>query len=52
MLQQGYMSLRSASATKEIKELIDQSIDKVDAGTKLTSSAGAIMNEVIASWRR
>ncbi|WP_338770708.1 methyl-accepting chemotaxis protein [Massilia sp. METH4] len=43
------LAQRSASAAKEIKELIDQSIGKVEAGTKLTSSAGAIMAEVIAS---
>jgi aerotaxis receptor len=43
------LAQRSASAAKEIKVLIDQSIDKVAAGTKLTSSAGTIMTEVIAS---
>ncbi|GGX96756.1 PAS domain S-box protein [Massilia dura] len=43
------LAQRSASAAKEIKTLIDQSIDKVDAGTQLTSSAGAIMADVIAS---
>jgi methyl-accepting chemotaxis protein len=43
------LAQRSAGAAKEIKELIDQSIGKVDAGTKLTSSAGTIMAEVIAS---
>ncbi|MBB3224576.1 methyl-accepting chemotaxis protein [Pseudoduganella umbonata] len=43
------LAQRSASAAKEIKTLIDQSIDKVDAGTRLTSSAGTIMADVIAS---
>mgnify|MGYP001617973686 CR=1 FL=1 len=40
---------RSAAAAKEIKGLIDQSINEVNAGTELTSRAGAIMTEVIAS---
>ena len=40
---------RSAAAAKEIKGLIDQSISEVNAGTELTSRAGAIMKEVIAS---
>ncbi|GGY51411.1 methyl-accepting chemotaxis protein [Pseudoduganella albidiflava] len=43
------LAQRSAAAAKEIKTLIDQSIDKVDAGTQLTGSAGTIMAEVIAS---
>ncbi|HEX8603535.1 MAG TPA: methyl-accepting chemotaxis protein, partial [Pseudoduganella sp.] len=43
------LAQRSASAAKEIKTLIDQSIGRVDAGAQLTSSAGAIMAEVIAS---
>jgi aerotaxis receptor len=43
------LAQRSASAAKEIKTLIDQSIDRVDAGTQLTTSAGTIMAEVIAS---
>ena len=40
---------RSAAAAKEIKGLIDQSINEVNVGTELTSRAGAIMTEVIAS---
>jgi len=40
---------RSGAAAKEIKGLIDQSINEVNTGTELTSRAGAIMTEVIAS---
>lgn len=43
---------RSAAAAKEIKGLIDQSISEVNAGTELTSRAGAIMTEVIGSVSR
>ena len=43
---------RSASAAKEVKQLIDLSIEKVNAGTVLTGSAGATMSEVIRSVSR
>ena len=43
------LAQRSATAAKEIKELIDTSIQKVQAGTTLTNSAGVTMNEVIES---
>ena len=43
---------RSASAAKEIKQLIDDSVEKVDTGSKLVEQAGATMNEVVASVRR
>jgi len=43
---------RSATAAKEIKLLIDQSILKVQAGTALTTSAGVTMSEVIESVDR
>ncbi|GGY84620.1 hypothetical protein GCM10007388_17180 [Pseudoduganella plicata] len=43
---------RSASAAKEIKELIDDSVQRVDAGTRLVDAAGGTMNEVVASVRR
>ena len=43
---------RSASAAKEVKQLIDLSIEKVNAGTVLTGSAGATMSEVIKSVSR
>jgi aerotaxis receptor len=46
------LAQRSASAAKEIKSLIDDSLEKVQAGTALTNSAGQTMGEVIESVRR
>jgi aerotaxis receptor len=46
------LAQRSATAAKEIKGLIDASIDTVKAGTELTNSAGAIMAQVIESVAR
>jgi aerotaxis receptor len=46
------LAQRSATAAKEIKDLIDVSIEKVNAGAALTSSAGSTMSEVIASVLR
>lgn len=41
------LAQRSASAAKEIKELIGDSVEKVDAGSKLVDQAGTTMNEVV-----
>jgi len=46
------LAQRSAVAAKEIKELIDDSVLKVDAGSKLVNEAGSTMNEVVESVRR
>ncbi|WP_034299369.1 methyl-accepting chemotaxis protein [Herbaspirillum sp. RV1423] len=46
------LAQRSASAAKEIKELITTSVDKVDSGSKLVETAGATMSEVVASVHR
>ena len=46
------LAQRSANAAKEIKSLIDDSVDKVDAGTSLVSQAGATMGEIVESVRR
>ncbi|MYN01324.1 PAS domain S-box protein [Pseudoduganella sp. DS3] len=46
------LAQRSAAAAKDVKSLIDSSIAKVDAGARLTSSAGSTMSEVIASVSR
>lgn len=43
---------RSASAAKEIKTLIDTSVERVDAGTTLAANAGATMSEVVQSVKR
>ena len=46
------LAQRSATAAKEIKELIDDSVHKVEAGSQLVAQAGSTMNEVVASVRR
>ncbi len=46
------LAQRSASAAQEIKQLITLSIEKVNAGSALSSSAGTVMTEVIASVGR
>ncbi|WP_413457635.1 methyl-accepting chemotaxis protein [Herbaspirillum huttiense] len=46
------LAQRSASAAHEIKALIDDSVAKVDTGTKLVGEAGQTMNEVVASVKR
>ena len=46
------LAQRSASAAKEIKALIGDSVDKVEVGNKLVSDAGQTMDEVVASVRR
>ncbi|WP_432382291.1 methyl-accepting chemotaxis protein [Duganella sp. P38] len=46
------LAQRSAAAAKEIKALIDDSVEKVGAGTKLVGQAGVTMDEVVNSVRR
>jgi len=46
------LAQRSASAAKEIKQLIDDSVSKVGAGTSLVRQAGATMSEVVESVKR
>lgn len=46
------LAQRSASAAKEIKALISDSVDKVEAGGKLVTEAGATMDEIVASVKR
>ena len=43
------LAQRSAAAAKEIKTLIGDSVDKVDAGTKLVDAAGKTMEEIVTS---
>ncbi|WP_228896066.1 methyl-accepting chemotaxis protein [Pseudoduganella aquatica] len=43
------LAQRSAAAAKEIKELIVDSVAKVEAGGKLADTAGAAMTEIVAS---
>ena len=43
------LAQRSSAAAKEIKVLIDASVEKVDAGAKLVDQAGATMAEIVGS---
>jgi methyl-accepting chemotaxis protein len=43
---------RSAAAAKEIKELITDSVGKVNTGAGLVSQAGATMTEIVGSVKR
>ncbi|MBY0569669.1 MAG: MCP four helix bundle domain-containing protein [Burkholderiaceae bacterium] len=43
------LAQRSAGAAKEIKSLIDDSVDKVDQGSKLVDEAGKTMDEIVTS---
>jgi len=46
------LAQRSAAAAKEIKELIDDSVEKSQAGNKLVSQAGEMMDQIVQSARR
>ena len=46
------LAQRSAAAAKEIKGLIEDSVDKVNTGSVLVDQAGATMEEIVASIRR
>lgn len=43
------LAQRSASAAKEIKDLISDSVEKVEAGTKLVDQAGSTMQAIVES---
>nr|MBP7915331.1 hypothetical protein [Vitreoscilla sp.] len=46
------LAQRSAQAAKEIKGLIGESVDKVEAGTQLVGAAGRTMTEIVEQVRR
>ncbi|MES2163665.1 MAG: methyl-accepting chemotaxis protein [Pseudomonadota bacterium] len=46
------LAQRSAAAAKEIKALIDDSVEKVGSGTRLVEQAGTTMQEVVASIKQ
>ena len=46
------LAQRSAAAAKEIKHLINDSVEKVDAGGKLVNEAGATMEQIVQSIAR
>ncbi|MBC3919519.1 Tar ligand binding domain-containing protein [Undibacterium sp. CY18W] len=43
------LAQRSANAAKEIKELISNSVDKVEIGSRLVDDAGKTMDEIVVS---
>ncbi|WP_318841026.1 methyl-accepting chemotaxis protein [Noviherbaspirillum aerium] len=46
------LAQRSAGAAKEIKQLISDSVDKIDAGSRLVTEAGSTMEDIVASVQR
>jgi methyl-accepting chemotaxis protein len=46
------LAQRSATAAKEIKTLIAESVDKVESGAKLVQQAGSTMDEVVTSFQQ
>src|SRR6056297_2196561 len=46
------LAQRSAAAAKEIKTLINDSVETVDGGSKLVEQAGATMEEIVSAVKR
>ncbi|MEN1995238.1 methyl-accepting chemotaxis protein [Stenotrophomonas bentonitica] len=46
------LAQRSADAARQIKQLIEASVEKVDAGTRQVDDAGATMGEIVGSVQR
>jgi methyl-accepting chemotaxis protein len=46
------LAQRSATAAKEIKSLINESVEKVERGSRLVSQAGLTMTDVVTSVQR
>ena len=46
------LAQRSAAAAKDIKSLIDDSVEKVEAGSQLVDRAGSTMTEIVSSITR
>jgi methyl-accepting chemotaxis protein len=46
------LAQRSATAAKEIKALISESVDKVESGAQLVNEAGATMDDVVNSFQQ
>jgi len=46
------LAKRSSEAAREIKTLIEDSVEKIDAGAELADQAGNAMDEVVASVKR
>ena len=46
------LAQRSANAAKEIKDLIGNSVDRVDVGSRLVEEAGSTIKEIVESVKR
>jgi methyl-accepting chemotaxis protein len=46
------LAQRAATAAREIKALIGDSVDRVDSGTRLVQEAGGTMQEIVAAVQR
>jgi methyl-accepting chemotaxis protein len=46
------LAQRSAEAAREIKRLIGESVEKVDAGSRLVNDAGASMTDIVTQVKR
>ncbi|MCM2973401.1 methyl-accepting chemotaxis protein [Larsenimonas suaedae] len=46
------LASRSADAAKEIKQLVDQSVDRVEAGSRLVNQAGESLGEIVEGVKR
>ena len=46
------LAQKSAAAVKEIKTLIDDSVERIGTGSKLVTEAGATMEEIVNSVKR
>jgi methyl-accepting chemotaxis protein len=46
------LAQRSATAAREIKDLIGSSLNRVDAGSKLVDEAGSTINEIVVAVKR
>jgi methyl-accepting chemotaxis protein len=46
------LAQRSATAAKEIKQLIEDSVDKVASGTQLVDESGATLKQIVESVRK
>jgi methyl-accepting chemotaxis protein len=46
------LAQRSATAAKEIKDLINDSVEKVDTGSKLVDSSGKVLSEIVNSVKK
>ncbi|QLY27445.1 hypothetical protein HW988_13480 [Bdellovibrio sp. KM01] len=46
------LAQRSASAAKEISNLIKESVDKIDSGTQIADKSGVVLSEIVNSVKK